>query len=315
MKRLSICLVGGSGFIGQALCAALIRDGHAVRVVTRGARLPPNLAVLPGIEVVRGNPYRAALLRMAFAKQDVVIHLVGILNEAGRDGSGFERAHVTLTREVVSACRAAHVPRLLHMSALHANEQGPSHYLRTKALAERVVREESGEVAWTIFQPSVVFGRGDSFINRFASLLQWLPVLPLARAEARFAPVGIDDVVAAFLRALQDPKTIHETYQLCGPEVFTLRQLVHYVGQLLGLRRWVVGLPDWAGRLQAALLDFVPGKPLSSDNFKSLTVDSVCTENGFARLNLVPAALREVVPTYLGAAQRAARLARWRQTR
>ena len=308
MRRLSVCILGGSGFIGQALCARLVRLGHGVRVVSRRPLLPPGLAVSPGLELWAGNAYNRAFLRSAVAGQDVVINLVGILNEPGRDGSGFERAHMDLTRAVVAACREAHVPRLLHMSALHASDQGPSHYLRTKAAAERVVHDGCGEVGWTIFQPSVVFGPQDSFINRFASLLQLLPFLPLARANARFAPVHVEDVVSAFVLAMNDPKTIRETYQLCGPEGFTLRELVCYV-------RAVFGIPDWLGRLQAAIMDFVPGKPLSTDNFLSLTVDSVGTHDGFARLDLDKSSMRTVVPTYLGPEQRAGRLARLRASR
>ena len=315
MRRLSVCILGGSGFIGQALCARLVRLGHGVRVVSRAPLLPPGLAVLPGLELWTGNAYNRAFLRSAVAGQDVVINLVGILNEAGRDGRGFERAHVDLTRAVVAACREAHVPRLLHMSALHASDQGPSHYLRTKAAAERVVHDGCGEVGWTIFQPSVVFGPQDSFINRFASLLRLLPFLPLARANARFAPVHVEDVVSAFVLAMNDPKTIRETYQLCGPEVFTLRELVCYVRDQRGLRRWIFGIPDWAGRLQAGIMDFVPGKPLSTDNFLSLTVDSVGTHDGFARLDLDKSSLRTVVPSYLGPEQRAGRLARLRASR
>ena len=315
MKRFSVCIIGGSGFIGQALCARLVRLGHAVRVVSRRPTLPPGLAVLPGLELCAGNPYSRSFLRSAVAGQDVVINLVGILNESGRDGRGFERAHVDLTRAVVAACREAHVPRLLHMSALHASDQGPSHYLRTKAAAERVVHDGCGEVGWTIFQPSVVFGTHDSFVNRFAGLLQWLPFLPLARANARFAPVHVEDVVSAFVLAMHDPKTISETYQLCGPEVFTLREIVCLVRDQLGLHRWVFGIPDWLARLQAAIMDFVPGKPLSTDNYLSLTVDSVCTHDGLARLDLERSSLRSVMPGYLGAEQRAGRLARLRARR
>lgn len=315
MKQHSVCLVGGSGFIGQALCARLVREGHAVRVLSRRALPPPGLAVLPRLDWHRGDPYDRQFLREALTGHDVVINLVGILNEAGRDGRGFERAHVDLTRAVVAACREAHVPRLLQVSALHASDRGPSHYLRTKAAAERVIRDGCGEVGWTIFQPSVVFGPGDSFVNRFASLLRLLPLLPLARAQARFAPVYVEDVVSACLLAIDDRKTIRETYQLCGPDIYTLRELVCLVRDQLGLRRAVFGIPDWLGRLQAGLMDFVPGKPLSTDNFRSLTVDSVCDHDGFARLELPRSRLGDVMPTWLGRSQRAGRLARLRASR
>ena len=160
-----------------------------------------------------------------------------------------------------------------------------------------------------------MYGPGDSFVNRIASRLRVLPLLPLARAQARFAPVYVEDVVSACLLAIDDRKTIRETYQLCGPDIYTLRELVCLVRDQLGLRRAVFGIPDWLGRLQAGLMDFVPGKPLSTDNFRSLTVDSVCDHDGFARLELPRSRLGDVMPTWLGQSQRAGRLARLRASR
>src|SRR5690606_20447992 len=133
---------------------------------------------------------------------DAVINLVGILNEKGRDGSGFERAHVELTEVVIDACRSAGVSRLLQMSALNAG-RGQSHYLRTRGESEARVR--ASRLDWTIFPPSVIFGPGDGLYNRFAGLLRPLPVLPLACAGAKFAPVYVGDVVEAFARAVARP--------------------------------------------------------------------------------------------------------------
>ena len=310
-----ICVLGGSGFIGSALCAGLVHDGHAVTVLTRRAARARHLCVLPGLRVVECNPAHRPSLARALAGHDALVNLVGILNESGRDGSGFQRAHADLAAAAVGTCRSAGVERLLHMSSLAADaDRGPSHYLRSKGAAERLVRDEGSGLRWTIFRPSVVFGAGDSFTNRFAALLRMMPVLPLARPDARFAPVWVGDVVAAFRRALGDPATAGEIFELCGPEVFTFREIVEFIRAALQLRRGIVGLPDPLARLQAMVMDFVPGKPFSTDNYLSLTLDSVCTANGFSRLGLAPHSLESIAPGYLTREHnRNTRYARWRR--
>ncbi len=273
--------------------------------------------MLPTLRLIGADVHDPAQLAMLCDRQQAVINLVGILNESGRDGSGFRRAHADLARKLVGACRQACVDRLLQMSALNADaDHGASHYLKSKGIAERIIREESGpDLRWTIFQPSVIFGRGDDFLNRFAALLRLIPAgIPLARPGARFAPVWVEDVVAALLRGLTDSATAGETYQLCGPDRYTLREIVCLVRDELGLSRAVIGLPDWASRLQAAICDFVPGKPFSTDNYRSLTVDSVCSVNGFARLGIRPQSLSAILPRYLGNRGIAGRYSRYRES-
>lgn len=298
MEARSACVLGGTGFVGTALCAALASDGWRLTVPSRQPARAAQLAPLPTLRLVAADVHDPATLERLFERQALVVNLVGILNERGRDGSGFEHAHAGLARKVVAACARRGVPRLLHMSALHADaERGPSHYLRSKGRAERAVREAPDTVAWTIFRPSVIFGPGDDFLNRFARLLRLIPLaLPLARPRARFAPVWIGDVVAAFLRALADRGSAGECYELCGPESFTLTELVRQVRDRLGVARAIVGLPDFVARLQAAVCDFVPGKPFSTDNYRSLTVDSVCGTNGLARLGIRPQPLAAILP-------------------
>ena len=303
MPSRNVCVLGGSGFVGTHLCSTLVRAGHRVSLLTREVDRARHLCVLPALKVVRCNVHDEEQLAAAMQGHDVVINLVGILNEPGRGGAGFRRAHSELARKVVAVCRGNRIDRMLHMSGLNADaDRGPSHYLRSKGQAERIVRDEGGpDFRWTIFQPSVIFGSGDSFINRFASLLRLIPLwLPLARPDARLSPVWIEDVVAAMLLSLEDDDTAGESYQLCGPEVFTLREIVTFIRDELGLRRAIVGLPDFVSRLQAAVMDFVPGKPFSTDNYRSLTVDSVCSSNGFLRLGIEPHAMQAIVPGYLG---------------
>lgn len=302
MALRSICLLGGSGFVGTHLASALARDGWRITVPTRNPAGAAHLAMIPTLRLVAADIHDPAQLAALCAGQQAVINLVGILNEAGRDGSGFARVHTEFTRKLVGACRRQLVNRLLQVSALHADaDHGPSHYLRSKGRAERILREESGpDLRYTIFQPSVIFGAGDDFTNRFARLLRAIPLaLPLARPGARFAPVWVGDVVAALLSALADDATAGESYQLCGPEIFTLREIVCLVRDHLRLQRAVIGLPDFVSRIQAAICDFVPGKPFSTDNYKSLLVDSVCSVNGLARLGIQPQPLTAILPRYL----------------
>jgi len=302
MAARSICVLGGSGFVGTHLVAALAREGWRITVPTRDPARARHLAPIPALALIAAGIHDPASLVSLCAGQQAVVNLVGILNERGRNGSGFERVHSGLVRKLVEACGRQHVDRLIHLSALNADaENGSSHYLRSKGRGERIVRAESGpDLRWTIFQPSVIFGPHDDFLNRFARLLRAIPLgLPLARPGARFAPVWIGDVVAAILRSIADDATAGECYELCGPERFTLREIVCRVRDELGLARAVVGIPDFAARLQAAICDFVPGKPFSTDNYRSLLVDCVCKVNGLARLGIQPQPLGAILPKYL----------------
>jgi NADH dehydrogenase len=300
VRTLDITVLGGTGFVGSALVARLAGVGHRIKLPSRNPYAARHLAVLPNVERIRADVHDPEALRTAIVGSEVVINLVGILNEKGRSGRGFDLAHAELTRKTIVACAETGVTRYLHMSALGANEAGPSHYLRSKGTAERHVREAPESLDWTIFRPSVIFGRGDSLLNRFAGLLRLSGgLMPLARADAKFAPVWVDDVVSSFQKALFGGPTSKQSYDLCGPEVMTLADLVRYTGALAGTRAHVIALPDVVGRLQALVMDFVPGKPFSTDNFLSLTVDNVCQENGLVRLGIVPTPLASVAPTYI----------------
>jgi uncharacterized protein YbjT (DUF2867 family) len=309
MRPLSIAILGGTGFLGTRLVARLIKDGHRVTVLSRDREQHKHLLVLPGLTLENCDVYVEAQLSERFRGKDVVINLVGILNERGFSGGGFRRAHTELTQGVLQAARSAGVTRLLQVSALKAAVDAPSYYLRSKGEAERLIREGNSALDWTIFQPSVMFGPGDSFLNRFAGLLAVSPgFFPLAKPNARFQPVLVDDVIAALRRCLHGGASSRQTYELGGPQVYSLREIVVLVAKLTGHRRWVVGLPDFAARLQALAMDFVPGRPFSSDNYRSLTVDSVCAEDGFARLGIQPQSMVPSAKAYLGVLEDNARL-------
>lgn len=310
MKIDSVCMLGGTGFVGSQLVARLISGGRRVKVITRRRQRHRDLLVLPGVELIEGDVHDPATLRRHFTGCEAVVNLVGILNEKGHDGSGFRRAHVDLARHVMEACRATGVRRLLHMSALNADSAGgPSHYLRTKGEAENLVRAQAGDTRVTVFRPSVIFGPGDSFLNRFAGLLRISPVLPLACPDARFAPVYVGDVADRFAESLEDRESFGQRYDLCGPRIYTLMELVRYTARTMGVRRLIIGLPDWASKLQATVFEYVPGKPFSLDNLRSLQKDSVCPGGGTC-----PTALETVAPGYLGHQDRESRIQRLRRT-
>jgi len=262
--------------------------------------------MLVNVKAVEDNGDDDKGLKAARTGSDVVINLVGILHEGGKkDESSVRNAHLGLTEKVLSACDAAGVPRYLHMSALNADaEKGSSEYLRTKGMAEDLVRKTSSGIRWTIFQPSIIFGEHDAFFNRFAGLLRVMPVFPLAVPEARMSPVFIGDVCDVMIGAIDDSAATGATIELCGPQDYTLKELVEYTAATAGMSRKVIGLPDWASRMQARVMEFVPGKPFSRDNYLSLQTPSVCSD-GCQRQ---PTSLDAVVPRYLGTADWAGRL-------
>ncbi len=313
MRIKTICVLGGTGFIGTRLVSRLIREGLRVTVLTRNREAHKHLLVLPGLSLLNADVSDPGVLSERFRGQDAVINLVGILNESGFGGGGFRRAHVQLVRGVLQACKSAGVTRLQHVSALGADERAPSHYLRTKAEAERLIREQPGSLEWTIFRPSVVFGPGDDFLNRFARLLRAIPfVFPLARARARMQPVFVDDVIEALWRSLHSGVTAGQVYELGGPAQYTLRQIVELVAGLTNQHRWILGLPDAIARAQGFVMNFIPGRPFSIDNYRSLLVDSVCNENGFGALAITPQAMPGIARTYLGSLEGNARLSIYR---
>ena len=296
-----VCVLGGSGFIGRHLVGLLQHEGYRVRVPTRRRQRSRHLLVNPAVELVEGDLFSDGVLDRLFEGVDAVINLVGILNESGPAGEGFRRAHVTLTELALAACRRAGVPCYLHMSALGADVDGPSLYQRTKGEAERLaLAANDGQLAVTVFRPSVVFGPEDSFLNRFAALLRLAPgVFPLPSARTRFQPVYVGDVAQAFLRALQDDRLAGQSLDLVGPNRYTLLELVRLVADWSGSRCRVIPAPDALARLQARVLGLLPGKPFSMDNYLSATVDSISDHNALPELGIHPTAVEAVAPGHL----------------
>jgi len=305
MAAQQLVILGGTGFVGSHLVPRLAADGHRIVLLSRNREQHRELGVLPTVSVRSADIHDDDVLRRHLAGADAVINLVGILNPHGRDS--FQRVHVELTRRLIAACEAGGVGRLHQMSSLKAG-QGLSQYLKTRGEAEALVKASA--LDWTIYQPSVIFGPGDGLVSRFAKLLRQLPVLPLARAPSRMAPTFVGDVAEAIARCVDQPALgQRRSFELYGPEVLTLGEIVRAIRAAAGLHTPVVALPDGLGRLQAQFAELLPGKPFSLDNFRSLRTDSVGKVDGYAALGIVPQALTRWLPTLLNEPPRQRRLA------
>lgn len=308
-----ICVLGGTGFVGRHLVARLVEKGWQVTVLTRQLNRCCPLSILPTVKLVAvNNLYDQAELNQVVAGHDVVVNLIAILNETGRDGRGFEKVHVDLVKKIVTACQANQIKRLLHVSALNSGAPNSSHYLRTKGEGETIVHAAS-DLHVTSFKPSVIFGEDDEFFNRFINLLKFTYVFPLACPQAKFAPVWVNDVVNAMINSIDRPQCFGKRYTLCGTKVYTLQQLVEYAAKLAGLSRLIIPLGNRLSYLQAAVFERVPGKPLSLDNYHSLQIDSVCSENLWSQLSVTPHAIEAIMPQYFQTVTTRAQYSRYRE--
>ena len=295
-----ILVIGGSGFIGGHVVARLVHAGHDVRVPTRLKRRAKQLLLLPTVEVLEADIHNDRALDQLVAGCDAVVNLVGVLHSRSGHpyGPDFARAHVELPRRITDACDKAGIRRLVHVSALGAKSDAPSEYLRSKAAGEEVLTAARARIDATVLRPSVVFGPDDAFLNIF-SRLQWiLPFMPLACPGAKFQPVHVADVAACVARCLEEPDSINHSYDLCGPKVYTLRELVRFAGDAIGHRRPVIGLPDGLAYLQAWAMEWLPVKLISRDNLRSMQVPSTCDcEFPFG---IHPVSLEASAPAWLG---------------
>ncbi|HEY9107278.1 MAG TPA: complex I NDUFA9 subunit family protein [Roseateles sp.] len=308
---MNVLILGGSGFVGRALCEQLVRRfGGAARITvpTRRLRHAQVVQSLPGVTVVQADVFHD--LPALVKGHDAVINLVAILQGSA---AAFEHVHVELPRRIA----ASGARRVVHVSALGVAEHAPSHYLRSKAAGEAVlqVATQTGDLALTLVRPSLVFGAGDASVNLFAKLQRRFPVMPLGGADAKLQPVWVQDLARALVEVLLRPEAVGQTYEIAGPRVLTLGELVQLAGRIAGCQRPLLKLPHVLATLQALAMECLPGEPLlSRDNLASLTVPNVASGQrpGLAELGIQPAALEAVLPTYLTHDSGVARLDAWR---
>lgn len=281
-KTKNVLVIGGSGFLGQAVCNQLAKAGYRITVPTRRYDKAKHLLTLPTCQIVEANIHDRATLGRLVSGQDIVVNLLGVLHsKPGKPyGQNFRVNHVEFPKALCTAMSKHGAKRIVHISALGVGVQNPapSMYLRSKTDGEAVVKDSG--LAWTILRPSVVFGREDKFLNTFASLSKIAPFIPLAGADARFQPVSVSDVAKAVFACVEDQgkDTLHNTYDLVGTEIFTLKELVKLSAQAVGKNPLVFGIPDFAAKAQAFLMELAPGEPLMSrDNVDSMKIDNIRT--------------------------------------
>ena len=301
MKK--VLIFGGTGFVGSQVCEKLNQLPCRVTVATRRSDSARHLQLLPLVDIAQIDLQDGAALAALVAGHDAVVNLIAILHGSE---AAFQKAHVQWPLSLARACKAAGVRRLVHVSALGASSESVSMYQRSKARGEAALLGAGLDV--TVLRPSVIFGANDKFLNTFARLQQIFPVIPLAGSKARFQPVWVGDVASALVRCLQDTATIGQVYEVCGPDVFSLRQLVQLAGRYAGIAhgqgRPVIGLPDALARVQAFFMELAPGDPvLSRDNLDAMKTDNVASGKlpGLDALGITPASLEAIGPTYLGA--------------
>ncbi len=330
---MKIVVIGGSGFIGRHVCEKLAASGHSITVPTRRLSGAAHLLPLPRLQLLQCDVHDNAQLAQVVAGHDVLINLVAVLHGTA---ARFNAVHVQLVRSIVAACKASGVQRLVHVSALGAELDGPSMYQRSKAQGEAVLAEAcvsaSAQLDVRILRPSVVFGAEDKLLNLFANLQKIAPLMPLAGADTQFQPVWVEDVAQAVLQlattahlpanppallSASVPANVRTSagaaqaaspavYEACGPQVLTLRDLVQLAGRCVGAQRPVLPLPAPLARMQAWVMEHLPGEPLMSrDNLDSMRVPNIASgqQPGLAQLGITPSSITPIAPTYLAAAR------------
>ncbi len=293
----TVCVIGGAGFVGSSIVSKLDAAGYQVKVLTRHRERAKHLILLPNVQVQTCDIHHDRTLHTSLQGSDVVINLVGVLHETGNNT--FETVHHQLPKRLAKICDDLGIGRFIHMSALGVSEQAPSEYLRSKARGEVALSQFKGGVDMTTFRPSVIFGRGDSFMTLLASLIKFLPIIFLAKPSAKFQPIWVEDVANVFVGSIENKETYAKSYDLAGPKIYTLREIVQKTINLLGKKRLIIGLNDTFSYLQAWLMELLPVKLMTRDNVQSMEIDSISTSQMAPEIKIPLMPMEAVIPEYL----------------
>ena len=297
-----IVVLGGTGFVGSSLCNRLSKEGYHIKILTRNREYNrENLILLPNVDLIETDVGNQNNLNKHLIDCDMVINLIGILNEKGNNGNGFKKVHVELIRKLIKACEKNGIRRFMHLSALNADSKNAkSFYLKTKGKAEKLLHSNKIGMKVTSFRPSVIFGKNDSFFNRFANLLKMVPVFfPLACHKTKFAPIYVLDLVEMMVNAINDSSSYNKKFNLCGPKIYSLKDLVVYTAKTMDKKCFIIPLNNLFSFMQAKIFDFIPGKPFSTDNYLSAQTDSICKSNDLKLDNINPTPIEDIVPKYI----------------
>tara|TARA_B100001758_G_scaffold47497_1_gene38225 strand:- start:6188 stop:7132 length:945 start_codon:yes stop_codon:yes gene_type:complete len=297
-----IVVLGGTGFVGSSLCNRLSKEGYQIKILTRNREYNrENLILLPNVDLIETDVGNLNNLNQHLIGCDMVINLIGILNERGNVGDGFKKVHVELIKKLIKACEKNGIRRFMYLSALNADSKNAkSFYLKTKGKAEELLHSNKIGMKVTSFRPSVIFGKSDSFFNRFANLLKMTPIFfPLACYKTKFAPIYVLDLVEMVIKAINDSSSYDRKFNLCGPKIYTLKDLVAYTAKTMDKKCIIIPLNNFFSLMQAKIFDFIPGKPFSTDNYLSAQTDSICKSNDLKLYNINPTPIEDIVPKYI----------------
>ncbi len=297
-----IVVLGGTGFVGSSLCNRLSKEGYQIKILTRNREYNrENLILLPKVDLIETDVGNLNNLNQHLIGCDMVINLIGILNEKGNVGDGFKKVHVELIKKLIKACEKNGIRRFMYLSALNADSKNAkSFYLKTKGKAEELLHSNKIGMKVTSFRPSVIFGKSDSFFNRFANLLKMTPIFfPLACYKTKFAPIYVLDLVEMVIKAINDSSSYDRKFNLCGPKIYTLKDLVAYTAKTMDKKCIIIPLNNFFSLMQAKIFDFIPGKPFSTDNYLSAQTDSICKSNDLKLYNINPTPIEDIVPKYI----------------
>jgi NADH dehydrogenase len=289
-----VVILGGTGFIGAQLATKLSPKSKKIIIPTRNTESNLGLKMIPNLEIVRTDIKDERSINLLLEDADLVINTVGILNEINEDNS-FDKIHYQLPKKVSNSIKKNKVKRFMHISSLNADPKSIGKYLKSKGKAEDfLISETSSFCNLTIFRPSIVFGESDSFFNKFASLLKFLPIFPLACPNAKFMPVYVEDLTDFMISTINNIDSYGKKIDVTGPGEYTFRELIDHTLAALKIRRVIIPLNSFLSRLQASVFEKLPGKLFTMDNYQSLQIDS-CSDEGFKGSS----SLEDIIPQYL----------------